>query len=123
MDLFKLNRILAGVMAVILLGAGLIGQRIGVSTSTAYDVFHIIFGLIALAAALLQGGRHAWLFNVVFGAIDLYQAIAQLTGWFPAQLFALTSLDTGLHVVIGGVLFVAGALCYRQSRTANLSGA
>ncbi len=104
-------------MAILLIGAGLIGQRIGVSTSAAYDVFHVIFGLIALVAVLLQGGRHAWLFNLGFGAIDLYQAVAQVMGWFPTQLFALTSLDTLLHIGIGAVLFGAGVLCLWKGKT------
>ena len=45
-------------------------------------------------------------FNLIFGAIDLYQAVAGLTGWFPAQLFALRPADHVVHVVIG--LFLVG---------------
>ena len=115
MDILKINRLFAAFMAVILIGAGLLGQRIGVSTSTPYDVFHIVFGVLALVGVIAWGGRFSALFNLVFGAIDLYQAVAYSAGLFPSQLFNLTMFDTVLHWILGAGLFAAGMLGVRQA--------
>ena len=41
---------------------------------------------------------------------DLYQALAGLTGWFPAQLFGLRQADHVVHVLIGFFLVGVGYL-------------
>lgn len=53
-------------------------------------------------------------FNLVFGAIDLYQAVAGVTGWFPAQLFGLKPADHLVHVAIGVALVGLGYLGKRS---------
>ena len=45
-----------------------------------------------------------------FGAIDLYQALAGLTGLFPARLFGLRPADHALHVGFGLLLVGVGYL-------------
>jgi hypothetical protein len=117
----RINRIAAAAMAIILIGAALRGFA-GFSQSTAYDVFHLIFGLIGLAAAFARGGRYAPLFNIGFGAIDAYQAIAFFAGIFPTQLFNLTWFDTVSHIVIAAVLITIGVAGLIASRRAGGSG-
>lgn len=90
---------------------------VGRSQSTAYDVFHLIFGLLGAATAVVASGRYAPTFNLTFGLIDAYQAVAQLIGIFPTQLFNLTPLDTVQHVAIAVVLVgVSVAWFMRTSR-------
>ena len=76
------------------------------SGATAYNVFHLLAGAVALAIVARGSTAAAATFNLVFGCIDLYQALAGLTGLFPAQLFALRPADHVVHVIIG--LFLAG---------------
>jgi cytochrome c biogenesis protein CcdA len=45
---------------------------------------------------------------VAFGAIDLYQAIASFSGWFPNESFKWKRADDVLHVVIGAFLVLVG---------------
>lgn len=80
------------------------------SGATAYNVFHIVFGLLGL---LLLWSRSEWLvssFNAGFGLIDLYQALASYLDLPPQQYFLWTPVDDILHVVIGLTLFIIG--CY-----------
>ena len=78
------------------------------SGATAYNVFHIIFGMIGLA--VLFSGETSWIkvFNVGFGAIDLYQALASFLGLFPKELFKWKLADDVLHIVIGAFLVIVG---------------
>jgi hypothetical protein len=116
MSIFKANRFLALFMAILLIVGGFIGQSIGATTSTAYDVFHVIFGVIALIAVLYQGGKYSYAFNLLFGAIDLYQVAAFGLGIFPAQLFALTVSDNIQHIVLAAVLLIVGYLGLRHAQ-------
>jgi hypothetical protein len=79
------------------------------SNAVPYDVFHLVFGAIGVAIVVGRSGRIAALFNLVFGAIDLYQAAAGAAGIFPAAVFALRPADHVAHVVLGSVLVVFGA--------------
>ena len=47
-------------------------------------------------------------FNIGFGAIDLYQAVASFAGLFPEQLFRWTVVDDVLHVIVGAALVLIG---------------
>jgi hypothetical protein len=47
-------------------------------------------------------------FNIGFGAIDLYQALASRLHWWPEGLFRWTKVDDLLHVVIGVMLMAVG---------------
>lgn len=93
-----------------LLGFVLPAEKSLMSGATPYNVFHLIAGAIGLAIVLLRRGNAAILFNLVFGVIDLYQALAGMSGWFPAGLFELRPADHVVHVVIGLLLVVVGAL-------------
>ena len=102
-----LNRYTLLVFAPVLVIAGLLGfiiprDKALTSGAPAYNIFHIVFGLIGLAVALLlplsAGPR---VFNLGFGVIDLYQALASGMQWPPAVSFRWKKADDFLHVVIG----------------------
>jgi hypothetical protein len=87
------------------------------SGAPAYNVFHIVFGLLGL---LLLWSKREWLisaFNAGFGLIDLYQAWASYADLPPKQYFLWTRVDDILHVVIGLTLFVIG--CYGLLKQRN----
>ena len=62
---------------------------------------------------LAKRARGAARFNLVFGLIDLWQALAGVTGLFPAALFALQPADHVVHLVIGLPLAIVGWLGVR----------
>jgi hypothetical protein len=80
------------------------------SGATPYNVFHLLAGAVAIALALGRRAVACIRFNLVFGCIDLWQALAGLTSLFPAQLFALKPADHVVHVVVGAFLFGVGYL-------------
>jgi len=80
------------------------------SGATPYNVFHLIAGAIGLVPVFRRHLAGAIGFNLVFGGIDLYQAVAGLTGWFPAELFELRPADHAVHVLIGFFLVGVGYL-------------
>ncbi len=84
------------------------------SGAPAYNVFHIVAGLLAVALVLAKRARAVSAFNAAFGGIDLYQALAGVVGWFPAELFAYRVADHVLHVSIGAGLLVLGVLGLRE---------
>lgn len=86
------------------------------SNAAPYDWFHIAFGVLGGVIVLSRAARPIAAFNVGFGAIDLWQAIAGVTKLFPAQTFHLRPADHVLHVVIGGILVGVGALGLREAR-------
>jgi hypothetical protein len=106
------NVVCAGVFGAVLVLAGvlgLVGPDAGLmSVAVPYDVFHIAFGFVGLGAALSGRPPRAALFNLGFGLVDLYQAVAGLLGLFPAQLFALRPADHVAHVVFGLALVAIG---------------
>lgn len=73
-----------------------------------YNIFHIIFGMIGLAALFSGRPNLIKLFNATFGAIDLYQAAASFLGVFPKAQFKWKRADDVLHIVIGAFLIVVG---------------
>lgn len=101
--------------APLLLAAGVLGFVVPahlalMSGAAPYNVFHLLAGALGLLLVLQRSVPAIIAFNLVFGAIDLWQAIAGLTGWFPARLFALRPADHVLHVVFGVLLFGVGYL-------------
>jgi len=84
------------------------------SGAPAYNVFHLIAGAVGLVIALRRAAPAAITFNLAFGTIDLYQALAGLTGLFPARLFALRPADHVLHVGFGLLLAGVGYLGYKS---------
>jgi hypothetical protein len=79
------------------------------SVATPYNVFHLIAGILGAALAFTRRPVGVPLFNLVFGWIDLYQAVAGHLGVFPADVFALRPADHVLHWVIGAFLAGLGA--------------
>lgn len=109
-----LNMQVLRLFAPILIVVGVLGFVLPASvamTSGAapYNVFHIVFGVIGLGCVFSGKPDAVRAFNLGFGAIDLYQALASVTDLWPRSLFLWTRVDDILHVVIGALL-VAVAL-------------
>jgi hypothetical protein len=80
------------------------------SGAVPYDVFHLLSGVVGLLVLVSRWRRAPASFNLVFGAIDLWQAVAGVTGLFPAQWFALRPADHVVHLLIGAALVTVGYL-------------
>ena len=101
--------------APLLLAAGVLGFVVPahlslMSGAPAYNVFHLLAGALGLLFVVQRAVPAIIAFNLVFGAIDLWQAVAGLTGLFPARFFALRPADHVLHVAFGLLLFGVGYL-------------
>jgi hypothetical protein len=111
----KRNVVCLAVFGPVLILTGALGlivppERSLMSGAVPYDVFHIAFGLLGTALAFTRRARAAAAFNLGFGLVDLYQAVAGALGIFPAALFALRPADHVVHVVLGVALVAVGAL-------------
>lgn len=84
------------------------------SGAPAYNIFHIAAGLFGVVVLLLKSGRAARTFNIAFGAIDLYQALASFAHIFPTAYFRWRPADDILHVIIGAGLILVGLLGSRK---------
>ena len=109
------NAVVAGALAPVLVLTGVLGFVVPphlawLSGAPAYNLFHIGAGLVGAGLLVRGGGRGAVAFNLAFGLIDLYQAVAAAAGLFPAVLFAYQPLDDVLHVALGLGLVGLGAL-------------
>lgn len=105
------NRLVAKVFGPTLILVGIAGfvvppKKAATSGAPAYNVFHLIFGCLGIVASRRRGTARA--FNVGFGAIDLYQAVASRRGLFPQKWFRWKNADDVLHVVVGAGLVAAG---------------
>ena len=78
------------------------------SGAPAYNVFHIVFGMIGTALVLGKGAVGIAAFNLGFGIVDVYQAVAGATGVFPARQFRYKLADHVLHWAIGLALVAVG---------------
>lgn len=112
-DWNRRNITLLTVFAPVLILTGLAGLLLPpgqspMSSAVAYDVFHICFGALGVAIVVRRSARLASVFNVGFGAVDLYQALAGLLGIFPAGVFGLRPADHVVHVVLGLLLVSFG---------------
>lgn len=110
-----LNRRVAKVFGATLIATGAGGflvpaRRSPTSGAPTYNVFHLLFGALGIVASRRRDTARA--FNVGFGAIDLYQAVASRGGWFPQKWFRWRTADDVLHVVVGAALVGVG----RRSR-------
>ncbi len=97
----------------VLIATGVLGFLIPpslalMSGAPAYNLFHIAFGAIATAIAWRGSAGASAKFNIVFGAIDLYQLAASFRHWFPWEEFRWTRGDDVLHLVIGLALLALG---------------
>jgi hypothetical protein len=107
------SRTVLRVFAPTLVVAGLAGfvvppRKAATSGAPAYNVFHLVFGALGIACAASRRRWPARAFNVGFGALDLYQAVASRRGWFPKRWFRWKTADDVLHVGIGTALVLAG---------------
>ena len=108
-----LNQLVDKIFGPILIVTGIAGfvipsKKAATSGAPAYNVFHLIFGALGIAASRRRGTARA--FNLGFGAIDLYQAIASRRGLFPQRWFRWKTADDVLHVGIGAGLVAAGLI-------------
>jgi len=77
----KLNRVVLYIFAPVLIVTGIAGfvipqEQSLTSTAASYNIFHIVFGVIGLIMVSSGKPRLASFFNLDFGLIDLYQALA-----------------------------------------------
>jgi len=108
-----LNYYILLVFAPLLIVAGILGFAIPkgkalTSGAPAYNLFHIVFGMIGVCIVLSRNDSLIRSFNVVFGVIDLYQAAASYMNLFPQKYFEWKRADDILHVVIGTLLVFVG---------------
>jgi hypothetical protein len=109
----NLNYYVLLVFAPLLILTGILGFIIPAnksltSSAPAYNIFHIVFGIIG-GLHVIKGDAHGIAtFNVVFGIIDLYQAVASFTHIFPEKYFKWKRADDILHIVIGAGLVMVG---------------
>lgn len=78
------------------------------SGAPAYNIFHIVFGIIGLGFVFLGNDTLIRTFNIGFGLIDLYQAVASFANLLPKKYFRWTRVDDVLHIVIGVALAAVG---------------
>jgi hypothetical protein len=122
-DWTRWNRRTLAAFGPILILTGVAGFQIPprfalMSGAPAYNVFHIVFGVIGTALVRANNPTGVAAFNFVFGLIDLYQALAGAAGWFPAPQFRYRPADHVAHVVIGLALAAIGWQGLRRLRGA-----
>ena len=109
-----MNYYLLFVFAPVLILTGILGfiipkEKSLTSGEPAYNIFHIVFGLLGLMLVFLRDDALMRSFNIGFGLIDLYQAGASFAHIFPEKYFRWTRVDDVLHVVIGIILVAVGS--------------
>jgi hypothetical protein len=107
-----LNYYVLIVFAPLLIVVGILGfiipeKKSLTSGAPAYNIFHIVFGLIGVMIAT-HHENYIRTFNIGFGLIDLYQAAASYLHIFPEKQFRWKLADDILHVVIGTALVIIG---------------
>jgi hypothetical protein len=113
MSFENINYSTLAIFAPILILVGLLGfilpaSKSLTSSAPAYNLFHIAFGLLGLGLVWSGDLPQIKLFNLGFGLIDLYQAVASFQGWIPKAQFRWTRVDDFLHIVIGAFLVAVG---------------
>ena len=113
-----LNYKVLRVFAPILILIGILGFVVPADQSlnggaASYNIFHLVFGAFGLFLVFAKNEKHLRLFNLGFGAVDLYQAAASYFHLFPETYFQWTSVDDFLHVVIGAILVGVGLYGYK----------
>ncbi|MFZ0063048.1 MAG: hypothetical protein WAL47_13540 [Pyrinomonadaceae bacterium] len=107
------NYITLGIFAPLLILVGVAGFLIPpqlslTSGAPAYNIFHVMFGLLGVFVLWSRKEVLISSFNAGFGLIDLFQAFASYAGLPPKQYFLWTRVDDILHLVIGLALFIIG---------------
>lgn len=111
----NLNYYVLLVFAPLLILVGILGFLIPpgkslTSGAPAYNIFHIVFGVIGCACVFYIGRDSIKYFNIGFGLIDLYQAVAGFAHLFPEKLFKWKRADDILHILIGAGLVLVGLI-------------
>ncbi len=119
----KINRLVLTIFAPILLLVGTLGFVLPASMAltsgaTPYNVFHLCFGVVGLGCVASKQPGAIKGFNVGFGAIDLYQAVASFAGLWPQEHFRWKAADDVLHVLVGAALVAVGLFADRVSAPA-----
>jgi hypothetical protein len=109
----RTNRRLLALFGPILILAGVAGFLVPpelalMSGAAPYNIFHILFGVLGTALVVGRRPRGIAAFNLGFGLLDLYQALAGVTGLYPSAIFRYRPADHVLHVVLGLLLAVVG---------------
>ncbi|HEX3695320.1 MAG TPA: DUF4383 domain-containing protein [Polyangia bacterium] len=105
----RLLRVFAPILIITGIAGFLVPSRMALmSGACPYNVFHLIAGSVGLALAFSNSAQAATAFNVGFGVVDLYQAVAGVVGFFPAGVFALRPADHVVHAALGLLLVVVG---------------
>jgi hypothetical protein len=110
-----LNIFTLAVFAPLLVLVGILGfiipaHKSPTSGAAPYNIFHIVFGVMGAVIVLINYPTAIKAFNIGFGLIDIYQAVASYFGLFPKHLFKWTRVDDILHIVIGVTLVAIGLL-------------
>lgn len=111
------------IFASTLILAGIAGFLIPAQTSLtsgapAYNIFHLIFGSLGLLLVLLKNEDAIRVFNIGFGLIDLYQAVASFLHLFPERYFQWKLTDDILHIIIGAGLILVGLYGWKDRHKA-----
>lgn len=109
----NLNYYVLAVFAPLLILVGILGFLIPADKSLtsgapAYNIFHILFGIIGCIILFSGNPQYIKFFNIGFGAIDLYQALASFAHLFPEKQFKWKRADDILHIIIGAGLIIVG---------------
>lgn len=109
----NLNYYVLLVFAPLLILVGILGFIIPqnkslTSGAPAYNIFHIIFGVIGVVILYFDQDPSIRAFIIGFGLIDLYQAAASFVHIFPEKHFRWTRVDDILHITIGAALVIVG---------------
>ena len=109
----RVNRITLTIFAPLLILVGVAGfvipaQQSLTSGAPPYNIFHIFFGSVGLIILWSRKDLLTSLFNLGFGLIDLYQAVASYVNLPPKQYFMWTKADDILHIVLGLALVIIG---------------
>ena len=113
MTAYSLNFLTLAIFAPILVLIGLLGfvipaKKALTSGAPPYNIFHLVFGLLGLVIVFSGNTALCRDFNLGFGLIDLYQAIASFANLYPKAQFKWTRVDDLLHVVVGAALVLIG---------------
>ncbi len=109
----NLNFLTLAVFAPILVLVGILGFVIPpnkslTSGAAPYNIFHLFFGVVGAIIVMVGHEDAVRAFNIGFGLIDLYQAVASYANLFPKQYFKWTRVDDILHIVVGALLVLIG---------------
>lgn len=114
------NKLTLTIFAPVLILAGILGfvtppSMALMSGAAPYNLFHIAFGLVGVGLVLSNRLPLIRGFNIGFGAIDLYQAVASFAGLWPKEIFKYKTADDILHIVLGLALVAIGLLADKKS--------